>query len=73
MALSVQARNNQSFQTTASNVSGTLDTLIRRDTDFVRSVRAVFTMQPNLSPGGFDRWFNQLEDHQVELGGSAHS
>ncbi len=38
---SVNARNAQNFQTGAANVSGTLDTLIRRDTDFVRSVRAV--------------------------------
>src|SRR5271156_5409079 len=35
---SVRAREQQSFQTAASNVSGSLTTLLRRDTDFVRSV-----------------------------------
>ncbi len=65
---SVNARNAQSFQTGAANVSGTLDTLIRRDTDFVRSVRAVMTLEPHLSASAFKRWATQLEDHQAQLG-----
>ncbi len=40
---SVRARERQTFETSAANVSGTLETLLRRDTDFVRSVRAVMS------------------------------
>jgi len=65
---SVNARNAQNFQTGAANVSGTLDMLIRRDTDFVRSVQAVMTLEPNLSASAFKRWATQLEDHQAQLG-----
>jgi diguanylate cyclase (GGDEF)-like protein len=65
---SVRARNNQNFQTDATDVSGTLEMLLRRDTDFVRSVRAVVTLQPDLSASGFKRWSAQLEDHQAQLG-----
>ncbi len=65
---SVQARERQTFQTSASNVSGSLGTLLRRDTDFVRSVRAVMTLQPTLSASGFREWSAQLEDHQAALG-----
>jgi hypothetical protein len=43
----------QAFQTSAADVSGTLETQLRRDTDFVRSVRAVLALQPNLSASGF--------------------
>jgi diguanylate cyclase (GGDEF)-like protein len=65
---SVRSRNEQSFQTRAGDVSGTLETLIRRDTDFTRSVRAVLTMQPNLTAGEFTDWSSLLEDHQQQLG-----
>jgi len=66
---SVSARERQSFQTSAANVSGSLDTLLRRDTDFVRSVRAVLTLQPNLSASDANRWFAMLEDHQGQPAG----
>src|SRR5271168_3541809 len=46
---SVRAREKQTFETAAANVSGTLETSLRRDTDFVRSVRAVMSVRPNLS------------------------
>jgi diguanylate cyclase (GGDEF)-like protein len=65
---SVRAREKQTFQTSATNVSGTLATLLRRDTDFVRAVRAVMTLQPNLTASGFREWSRQLEDHQSALG-----
>jgi diguanylate cyclase (GGDEF)-like protein len=65
----VRAREKQAFQTVAANVSGKLDTLLRRDTDFVRSVRAVLTLQPSLTASGFDRWFAQLEDREAQTKG----
>jgi diguanylate cyclase (GGDEF)-like protein len=64
----VRAREHQSFQTAAANASGQLDTLLRRDTDFVRAVRAALTMQPNLSASEFREWSSQLEEHEAALG-----
>jgi len=63
---SVHDRERQTFETSAAHVSGALATLLRRDTDFVKSVRAVLTVQPNLGAGGFDRWLSLLEDRQGE-------
>jgi diguanylate cyclase (GGDEF)-like protein len=66
---SVRARERQTFETSAANVSGTLETLLRRDTDFVKSVRAVLTLEPNLSASAFDRWLSLLETHQGQPAG----
>jgi len=66
---SVRARERDSFEASAANVSGTLGTLLRRDTDFVKSVRAVLTVQPNLGASGYDRWLSLLEDRQDEPAG----
>ncbi len=66
---SVRAHEKQAFQTTATDVSGTLETLLRRDTDFVATLRGVLTMQPGLSASGFDQWFSELEGHQRQVGG----
>jgi len=66
---SVHARDRQTFETSAANVSGKLDTLLRRDTDFVKSVRAVLSVEPNLTASGLDRWLSLLEDRQGEAAG----
>ncbi len=66
---SVHTLERQAFQTSAANVSGTLDTLIRRDTDFVRSVRAVLAVQPNLSASGFQKWLTLLEEERQQPAG----
>ena len=66
---SERARERQTFQTAATDVSETMETLLRRDTDFVATLRAVLTMQPRLSASGFRRWFTVLEGHQRQLGG----
>jgi diguanylate cyclase (GGDEF)-like protein len=66
---SVRMHDRQTFQTTATDVSGTVETLLRRDTDFVATLRAVLTMQPGLSAGGFSRWFTELEGHRRQVGG----
>jgi diguanylate cyclase (GGDEF)-like protein len=65
---SVRSREEQTFQTSAANVSGQLQTLIRRDTDFVRSVHAVLSMQPGLSASEIEQWASLLEDRQQQLG-----
>jgi diguanylate cyclase (GGDEF)-like protein len=66
---SVRAHEKQAFQTTATDTSETLETLLRRDTDFVATLRTVLTMQPGLSASGFNQWFIGLEAHQRQVGG----
>jgi diguanylate cyclase (GGDEF)-like protein len=66
---SVRARERQTFETSAAHVGGALGTMLRRDADFVKSLRAVLTLQPNLSAGGFDRWFALLEDDRGQPAG----
>jgi diguanylate cyclase (GGDEF)-like protein len=66
---SVRTHDKQTFQTTATDVSGTVETLLRRDTDFVATLRAVMTMQPSLNARGFGQWFTELEGQQRQLGG----
>jgi hypothetical protein len=66
---SVRTRDKQAFQTTATDVTGTVETLLRRDTDFVATLRAVLTMQRGLGAGGFSQWFTELEGHQRQVGG----
>jgi diguanylate cyclase (GGDEF)-like protein len=66
---SVHARERDTFETAASDISGRLEMELRRDTDFVRSIRAVLTLQPNLTASGFNEWFSQLEDRQAQPAG----
>jgi diguanylate cyclase (GGDEF)-like protein len=66
---SVHAREKQTFQTSAANVTGTLETLLRRHTDFVRSVRAVLTMEPNVTATRLNEWFAQIEDRAAQPAG----
>ncbi len=61
---SVQDRERETFQASAAHVSGTLETLLRRDTDFVRSMRSVLRMEPDLTATHFDQWIDQLDDRQ---------
>jgi diguanylate cyclase (GGDEF)-like protein len=58
-------REQQSFKTSAIDVSESFEALAHRDSDFVSTLRAVMTMQPHLSATGFSRWF-------AALGGRAH-
>jgi diguanylate cyclase (GGDEF)-like protein len=66
---SVRAHEKQTFQTTATDVSETLEMQLRRDTEFVATLRGVLTMQPGLSAGGFKQWFTQIEGLQRQVGG----
>jgi diguanylate cyclase (GGDEF)-like protein len=66
---SVKAHDKQEFQTSSTDVSETLETLLQRDADFVTTLRAVLTMQPHLSATEFDQWFAQLQGKQREVGG----
>jgi diguanylate cyclase (GGDEF)-like protein len=66
---SVKAHDKQEFQTSSTDVSETLETLLQRDADFVATLRAVLTMQPHLSATNFDQWFAQLQGKQRQVGG----
>jgi diguanylate cyclase (GGDEF)-like protein len=64
----VQERERESFQTRATDVSARLEMQLRRDTDFVRTVRTLLTMEPALTPSGFAEWARRLEEsgHEAE-------
>jgi diguanylate cyclase (GGDEF)-like protein len=66
---SVRASQKRAFQTTATEVSDTAQTLLRRDTDFVGMLTTVLTMQPDLSPDRFNEWYTELEGWQRQVGG----
>jgi diguanylate cyclase (GGDEF)-like protein len=66
---SVKAHDKQEFQTSSTDVSVTLQTLLQRDADFVATLRAVLTMQPHMSATEFDQWFAQLQGKQRQVGG----
>jgi diguanylate cyclase (GGDEF)-like protein len=66
---SMKTHDKQEFQTSSTDVSETLETLLQRDADFVATLRAVLTMQPHLSASGFDQWFAQLQGKQRQVSG----
>ncbi len=66
---SVKAHDRQQFQTSSTDVNETVETLLRRDVDFVTTLRSVLTMQPHLSATRFAQWFSQLQGKQREANG----
>src|ERR1700722_8936905 len=66
---SVKTHGKQEFQTSSTDVSETLETLLQRDADFVATLRAVLTMRPHMSATSFDEWFAQLQGKQREVRG----
>jgi len=65
---SVQKHEAQAFQTSSTDVTETLETMLNRDTDFVAGLRAVLTMQPHLSATAFDHWYAGLEGKHRQVG-----
>jgi diguanylate cyclase (GGDEF)-like protein len=66
---SVRTHERQTFDATASDVTATLETLLRRDADFVGTARAVLTMQPHMSDTRFEDWFDELRGRERIAGG----
>ena len=58
----------QASRATASDVTDTLGTLLRRNADFVATLRGVLTMQPHLSATGFNTWYTTLQGRQRQVG-----
>ncbi|MGD0453407.1 MAG: EAL domain-containing protein [Solirubrobacteraceae bacterium] len=65
---SVSTHDRQTFNGSASGVTATLDTLLRRDADFVATLRAVLTLQPHMSATRFAEWFAELQGQQRLVG-----
>ncbi|HXN39600.1 MAG TPA: EAL domain-containing protein [Solirubrobacteraceae bacterium] len=66
---SVHGHEREAFQTSATDVNRGLETLLRRDSDFVATLRGVLKMEPHMSATRFDRWFATLEGKQRQVGG----
>jgi diguanylate cyclase (GGDEF)-like protein len=66
---SVHTQEKQAFQATATDVAATLEMQLRRDTDFIATLRTVVAMQPSLSASVFNQWFTGLEGRQRQVGG----
>jgi diguanylate cyclase (GGDEF)-like protein len=58
----------RSFDSIAGNVATTLATQLRRDTDFVTTIRSVWTMQPNLGDSEFNQWYDTLDGRERQVG-----
>jgi diguanylate cyclase (GGDEF)-like protein len=58
----------QTLQATASSVTDTLGTLLRRNEDFVATLRAVVTMQPHVTATGFNAWYATLQGRERQVG-----
>ena len=43
--------------------------MLRRDADFVSTLRATLTMQPQIGANGFSEWYAQLDGSQRQVGG----
>ncbi|HEY8303289.1 MAG TPA: hypothetical protein VIG42_01755, partial [Solirubrobacteraceae bacterium] len=66
---SVRAHEKQAFQTTATDVNETLEMQLRRDTEFLATLRGVLTMQPSMGATAFSEWFAAIEGHKRQVGG----
>jgi len=66
---SARRSEKQAFSAASSNVTATLDTMLRRDADFVSTLRSVLEMEPQLSPSRFDSWYRRLQGAQRQVGG----
>lgn len=69
MRSSAREHNRQSFFTSATNVSQTVQTLLRGDVWFARSLGAVLTMEPHMSATRFAQWYAQLQGQRQQAGG----
>ncbi len=51
----------QAFRSAAANVTATLSTLLQRNFDLTRTIRAIATMNPNIGESAFVKWSEQLQ------------
>jgi diguanylate cyclase (GGDEF)-like protein len=65
---SVREQDHQAFQAVATDVGETVEMQLRRDSEFVATLRGVLTRQPGLSASGFGAWFDAIEGRQRQVG-----
>ena len=68
---SARERERVSFRGGVSDLASTLGSELRRDGDFIATVRALVQIQPHLSEAGFKRWYAALEGREREPGSLA--
>jgi diguanylate cyclase (GGDEF)-like protein len=52
--------NRKSFQSTAADVSGSLDSKLNTNIELTRTMRAIATMEPNASESRFLQWYRHM-------------
>lgn len=65
----VRGEHQKAFEASADDVATTLATQLRRNADFVTTLRAVLTDEPPMTTGTFQRWFTRLQGAERESGG----
>ncbi len=66
---SVRQSQADAFASAATEVSATTETLLRRDTDFLGSLRTVLGMRPDMGQTEFGLWYTGLEGWERQAGG----
>lgn len=68
---SVASQDTQSFRSTAADVTATLSSMLRRNDDFIATLRALVATQPDLRESALQRWYGLLQGRQRQVGGLA--
>jgi diguanylate cyclase (GGDEF)-like protein len=66
---SVLRTNRKSFETTATDLSGALDSKLSTNIALTRTMRAIATMEPNAGETRFQQWYAQLQHGTAGFGG----
>ncbi len=68
---SVRDHERASFRATFSDVTATLGTELRRNDDYIATIRALVEMQPHLTTTGLGEWYTALEGRARQSGDAA--
>lgn len=60
-----------SFHATAADVTVALATELRRDTDFLATLRAISQLRPHITASAFREWYGALDARRRQVGSSA--
>lgn len=68
---SVRGHEREAFRTRAEDVTATIATELRGDSDVIASVRALVAMHPHISATAFSQWYSELKGIDSQIGGRA--
>ncbi len=68
---SARSHERDAFAATAADVTANIASELRRDTDFIATIRAVVSMQPDIGSTGLMRWYRQMRGAQRQAGAQA--